>query len=221
MLELFAPYSVSEVLVFLLKGLGMTLFIATISIILSFLFGSVLGIARYLGKGMGARFAAIYIDSVRNIPLLLFILSFRLLLPSVILGIRIPDKAVFSGIVAMTVFTSAMVAEILRGGLNGIPQGQWEAAASQGFSRYKTLRYIILPQALRKILVPMLGQFVTCLKDTSFLQVVGISELMMNTTIIMGKFKYSYQVIVLYALTALIYYVANIAVLTIAKRIRF
>ncbi|WP_298506512.1 ABC transporter permease subunit [uncultured Sphaerochaeta sp.] len=72
-----------------------------------------------------------------------------------------------------------------------------------GFSRYKTLRSIILPRALRKILVPMLGQFVTCLKDTSFLQVVGTSELMMNT-IIMGKFKYSYQVIVLYALTALI-----------------
>lgn len=140
---------------------------------------------------------------MRKIPLLLFILSFRLLLPSVILGIRIPDKAVFSDIVVMTVFTSAMVAEILRGGLNGIPQGQWEAAASQGFSRYKTLRYIILPQALRKILVTMLGQFVTCLKYTSFLQVVGTSELMMNT-IIMGKFKYSYQVIVLYALTALI-----------------
>jgi putative glutamine transport system permease protein len=140
---------------------------------------------------------------VRKIPLLLFILSFRLLLPSVILGIRIPDKAVFSGIVAMTVFTSAMVAEILRVGLNGIPQGQWEAAASWGFSRYKTLRSIILPRALRKILVPMLGQLVTtCLKYTSFLQVVGISELMMN--IIMGKFKYSYQVIVLYALTALI-----------------
>ncbi len=202
-MELFTAYSVSEVLVFLLKGLGMTLFIATISIILSFLFGSVLGIARYLGKAMGARLAAIYIDSVHKIPLLLFILSFRLLLPSVILGIRIPDKAAFSGIVAMTVFTSAMVAEILRGGLNGIPQGQWEAAASQGFSRYKTLRSIILLRALRKILVPMLGQFVTCLKDTSFLQVVGTSELMMNT-IIMGKFKYSYQVIVLYALTALI-----------------
>ncbi|WP_245523803.1 ABC transporter permease subunit [Sphaerochaeta globosa] len=80
---------------------------------------------------------------------------------------------------------------------------QWEAAASQGFSRYKTLRYIIFPQALRKILVPMLGQFVTCLKDTSFLQVVGISELMMNATISMGKFKYSYQVILLYTLVAL------------------
>ncbi|ADY12433.1 amino acid ABC transporter permease [Sphaerochaeta globosa] len=221
MIELFDPYSIPEVLVFLSKGLGMTLFIALISICLSFVFGSVLGIARYLGKGPAAKLAALYIDSVRNIPLLLFILSFRLLLPSVILGIRIPDKAVFSGIVAMTVFTSAMVAEILRGGLNGIPKGQWEAAASQGFSRYKTLRYIIFPQALRKILVPMLGQFVTCLKDTSFLQVVGISELMMNATIIMGKFKYSYQVILLYTLVALAYYGANSAVLTIAKRIKF
>ncbi|MGH0053754.1 MAG: amino acid ABC transporter permease [Sphaerochaetaceae bacterium] len=221
MIDIFSPYSISEVMVFLAKGLGMTLFIAVVSICLSFLFGSVLGIARYLGKGLGARLAAIYIDSVRNIPLLLFILSFRLLLPSTILGFRVPNKAVFSGIVAMTVFTSAMVAEILRGGLNGIHPGQWEAAASQGFSRYKTLRYIILPQALRKILVPMLGQFVTCLKDTSFLQVVGISELMMNATIIMGKFKFSYQVIFLYSLVALVYYGANMAVLTIAKRIRF
>jgi putative glutamine transport system permease protein len=121
----------------------------------------------------------------------------------------------------MTVFTSAMVAEILRGGLNSIPKGQWEAATSQGFGFAQTMIHIILPQALKKILVPMMGQFVTCLKDTSFCQVVGISELMMNATIVMGKFKYSSQVIVLYLLVALIYYLVNISVLALSKRIKF
>ncbi len=210
MFDFFSPYTFSEVLIFLLKGLGMTLFIAIISILLSFLFGSILGIARFSGKRITGRLAAIYVDTVRNIPLLLFILSFRLLMPSTILGFRLHNKAVFSGIAAMTIFTSAMVAEILRGGLNGIHKGQWEAASSQGFTPFQTMRYIILPQALRKIFVPMLGQFVTCLKDTSFLQVVGISELMMNATIIMGKFKFSYQVIILYVVVALLYYFANL-----------
>ena len=221
MANLFAPYSWLEILVFLLKGLGMTLFIALVSIALSFIFGSILGIARFSSKGPIGRLAGLYIDIVRNIPLLLFILSFRLVLPSSFLGFKIPFKPVFSAIFAMTVFTSAMVAEILRGGLNGIPKGQWEIAASQGFSFASTMIHIILPQALKKILVPMMGQFVTCIKDTSFCQVVGISELMMNATVIMGKFKYAHQVIILYALVALLYYLVNISLLSASKRIRF
>lgn len=221
MADLFAPYSWLEVGVFLVKGLGMTLFIALTSIILSFIFGSLLGIARFSSKGLLGKLAGVYVDTVRNIPLLLFVLSFRLVMPSYILGLKIPFKPVVSAILAMTVFTSAMVAEILRGGLNSIPKGQWEVATSQGFAFPSIMIHIILPQALRKILVPMMGQFVTCIKDTSFCQVVGISELMMNATIIMGKFRYAYQVIFLYILVALVYYAVNIGLLSVSKRIRF
>ena len=221
MSDFFSPYNWFEVFVFLMKGLGMTLLIASVSILLSFVFGAILGIARFSHKGLGSKLASLYVDTVRNIPLLLFILSFRFLMPSYALGFKIPFKPVVSAILAMTVFTSAMVAEIIRGGLNAIPKGQWEAAASQGFTSYKTMVHIILPQAVKKILVPMMGQFVTCIKDTSFCQVVGISELMMNATIIMGKFKYARQVIVLYALVALMYYLMNLAVLSASKRIRF
>ncbi|WP_320130452.1 amino acid ABC transporter permease [uncultured Sphaerochaeta sp.] len=221
MKDFFTPFSTMEVLVFLVKGLGMTLLIAIVSILLSFVFGSLLGIARFSSKGLLGKLAAIYIDSVRNIPLLLFILSFRLMFPSYILGMKIPNKPLVSSIIAMTVFTSAMVAEILRGGLNSIPKGQWEAATSQGFGFWHTMIHIILPQAIKKILVPLMGQFVTCLKDTSFCQVVGISELMMNATIIMGKFKYSSQVIVLYIIVALMYYFVNVSVLAVSRRIKF
>lgn len=221
MIDLFAPFSLGEVLLFLAKGLGMTLLIAFVSIMLSFFFGSLLGIARFSNKKLLGKLAAIYIDSVRNIPLLLFILSFRFILPSYVFGMKIAFKPVVSAILAMTVFTSAMVAEILRGGLNSIPKGQWEAAASQGFSFSQTMVHVILPQAIKKILVPMMGQFVTCLKDTSFCQVVGISELMMNATIIMGKFKYASQVIILYILVALIYYLVNISVLALSRKVKF
>jgi putative glutamine transport system permease protein len=221
MQDFFTPFTTAEILVFLVKGLGMTMLIAVVSIVLSFVFGSLLGIARFTSKGLVGKLAAIYIDTIRNIPLLLFILSFRLILPTYVFGMKIAFKPVVSAILAMTVFTSAMVAEIIRGGLNSIPKGQWEAATSQGFSFPQTMVHIIMPQAVKKILVPMMGQFVTCLKDTSFCQVVGISELMTNATVIMGKFRYANQVIVLYILVALIYYLVNISILALSRRLKF
>jgi len=205
----FAPYSFLQVLRFLLQGLGVTLLIASFSILLSFLFGMVLGILRFLGKGILGKAAAVFVDVVRNIPVLLFIISFRLVLPTYIGSWKIPFKPVISAILAMTVFTSAMVAEIVRGGLNGVPGGQWEASYSQGFSTFQTLRHVIMPQAIGKILVPMVGQFVSCLKDTSLCQALGVAELMMNATVIIGKYKYASQVILIYAIVALLYYGVN------------
>jgi putative glutamine transport system permease protein len=216
----FAPYTFGQVLAFLLQGLGVTLIIALISIVLSFLFGSLLGILRFLGKGFWGKLAGAYIDIVRNIPVLLFIISFRLLLPTYIGSFKIPNKALVSAILAMTVFTSAMVAEIVRGGLNGVPHGQWEAARSQGFTLWQTLRYIILPQAVKHIFIPMMGQFVSCLKDTSLCQVLGVGELMLNATIIIGKYRYASQVILIYSLVAGIYCLVNVLLLKAARRIQ-
>jgi aspartate/glutamate/glutamine transport system permease protein len=195
---------------FLLRGLGITLVIASCSIVLSFVFGSVLGIARYGGKGPAAGFAALYIDTVRNIPLLLFIIGFRFTLP-------LPP--VVSAVTAMTVFTSAMVAEIVRGGLNGVPPGQWEAAYSQGFSYVGTLVYVVLPQAVRKIRKPLMGQFVTAIKDTSFCSVIAVKELMYSGTIIMGKYVKSIQVIALYAVIAFVYFSVNMLLLALSKKV--
>lgn len=195
---------------FLLRGLGITLIIALCTIALSFVFGSVLGIARYRERGIFAKAASVYIDTVRNIPLLLFIIGFRFTLPL---------SPLVSAIAAMTVFTSALVAEIVRGGLNSIPKGQWEAASSQGFSFAGSMIHIILPQTVRKIRKPLMGQFVTAIKDTSLCSVIAVKELMYSGTIIMGQYVKSVQVIGLYVVIALVYFIINMLLLGASKKV--
>lgn len=203
-----SSFLTGETVVFLLRGLGITLIIASCTIAISFIFGSILAIARYAGKGLFAKIASVYIDTVRNIPLLLFIIGFRFTLP-------LPP--VISAITAMTVFTSSMVAEIVRGGLNAIPRGQWEASYSQGFSFIGTLVHVILPQAVKKIGKPLMGQFVTTIKDTSFCSVIAVKELMYSGTIIMGKYVKSTQVIALYGVIAIVYFCVNMTLLAFSQ----
>lgn len=194
-----------------MHGLGVTLIIAFVTIALSFVFGMILGLMKVAGGRVARVVATVYINAVRNIPLLLFIIGFRFTL-------RLP--ALVSAIVAMTVFTSAMVAEIVRGGLNGIAAGQWEAAKALGLNKFQMYIYIILPQAVKKILVPLMGQFVTAIKDTSFCWIVGIEELMGAGMIIMGKFVKSSHVLGMYAVIAFIYYMVNVMVNWLSRRVR-
>ncbi len=201
-----------EIFSFLMHGLGVTLIIAFVSIALSFVFGMALGLMKVGGGRLARGFASLYINIVRNIPLLLFIIGFRFTL-------RLP--AMISAIAAMTVFTTAMVAEIVRGGLNGISKGQWEASQALGMSKFQMYVYVILPQAVKKILVPLMGQFVTAIKDTSFCWIVGIEELMGAGMIIMGKFVKSSHVLGMYAFIALIYYAVNVTVNWMSRRVRF
>jgi len=185
---------------FLAQGLGVTLLIALGSLALSFVFGTALGVARHGGRTLGAKAAGLYVEVVRNIPNLLFILAVRFLTP-------LPP--ILAAITAFTIFTTAAVAEIVRGGLNSIPQGQWEAARSQGFSRFGVLVHVVLPQALRNMVPPLVSQAVTVIKDTSFVWVVGIEELTGKGMILMGMYATLPQVFTLFALLAATYFVLN------------
>lgn len=185
---------------FLLEGMKLTLIIAFSTILLSLIFGTVLAISRNYSKGVFGKISTIYIEIFRNTPLLLWILSIRFL---------VPIKPVFSGILSFTLFTSAVMAEILRGGINSINNGQYEAAYSQGFSKIQTLRYIILPQSFRRCIPTFLSQVVTVIKDTSFLWAVGIEEFTGKGMILMGSFASSTQVFLLFGTIAGVYFILN------------
>jgi len=198
-------------LLFILKGLWLTLQISSISIVLSTIFGTILAVMRNGKNKLLKLIASIYIEFVRNVPNLLWIFTIFLVFQI---------KSTPAGIISFTVFTSAALAEIIRGGLNAIDPGQTEAGLSQGFTQFQILRYIILPQAIRKMLPAIISQFVTVIKDTSLLySVIALQELFGSAQILMGRYFEAEQVFALYLLVAAIYFLINFAISSFSRKL--
>ncbi|WP_314830507.1 amino acid ABC transporter permease [uncultured Streptococcus sp.] len=198
-------------LLFILKGLWLTLQISFISIVLSTIFGTILAVMRNGKNKLLKLIASIYIEFVRNVPNLLWIFTIFLVFQI---------KSTPAGIISFTVFTSAALAEIIRGGLNAIDPGQTEAGLSQGFTQFQILRYIILPQAIRKMLPAIISQFVTVIKDTSLLySVIALQELFGSAQILMGRYFEAEQVFTLYLLVAAIYFLINFAISSFSRKL--
>ncbi|QHF54368.1 MULTISPECIES: amino acid ABC transporter permease [Streptococcus] len=193
----------------LCNGLNLTLYISSISIVLSVLFGMVLAIMRN-GKNLLLKWiATIYIEFVRNVPNLLWIFTVFLIFQM---------KSTPAGITAFTIFTTAAMAEIIRGGLNAVGLGQIEAGLSQGFTSIQIMVYIIMPQAIRKILPAIISQTVTVIKDTSFLySVIALQELFGSSQILMSRYFEAEQVFALYLMVALIYFSINFAISSLSR----
>jgi len=157
-----------------LGGVGLTLYLAVVSLALSFIGGLVLGLLSVSRIRLLRWGSMTVIQTIRGMPLLMVIFWMFFLLPAMLGG---GMTAAWTIIVALTLFTSAYMSEIVRAGITGIPKGQMEAAISTGLSHGQAMFYIILPQALRNMIPSFVNQFVSMIKDTSLAFIVGVTEL--------------------------------------------
>jgi polar amino acid transport system permease protein len=157
-----------------LGGAALTLYLAVVSCALSFIGGLILGLLSISHNRMIKYATLAVINAVRGIPLLLVIFWMYFLVPS-LLGHPVPESRTV--ITALTLFTSAYMAQIVRAGIEGIPGGQMEAAISTGLRPWQAMIYVVLPQGLRNMLPSFVNQFVSLIKDTSLAYIVGVSEL--------------------------------------------
>jgi len=139
-----------------------------------------MGMARISGNVVLRAVSRVYVDCIRGTPLLVQILLMYIGLPNllyVLTGTQMPINVYVAGIVACGLNSGAYVAEIVRSGIQSIDRGQTEAARSLGMTQGQTMRYIILPQAIKRVIPPLGNEFIAMLKDTSLLSVIGVEEL--------------------------------------------
>ena len=190
----------------LLQGLAATVRISIYSGILALILGTILGIARCSANLTIRMLARTYLEFLRNVPPVVVVFIFFFFLSQQLIdalnlerwarGIarqennqiwtfffgemrRFPSLA--SGVIVLALFESAFVGEIVRAGIQSIPKGQREAARSIGMSRMQELRYVVLPQAMKKVVPPLANQFISLIKDSSILSLISVQELTYKT----------------------------------------
>jgi polar amino acid transport system permease protein len=158
-----------------LKGLKITLNLAWVSLILTYIIGLVTALMRLSNSLLARGIARVYLEITRNTPLLIQIF-FMYFVVAPILDI---DRFV-AGVLALSLFEGSYASEIYRSGIVAVNKGQWEASYTLGLSTYQNYRYIILPQAIRRILPPLTSQAVSLIKDSSLVSVIAIYEMTMQ-----------------------------------------
>jgi polar amino acid transport system permease protein len=193
----------------LIQGVGITLKITAISLVLAFLVGLAAALAR-LSTSMAANAVSrIYLESVRNTPLLvqLFFIYFVL---APVLGM----SGFTAAILSLSLFEGAYASEILRAGILSIPTTQWEAAYSMGLDTRQTYRLIVIPQAVRAILPPLTSQAISLVKDSALVSTIAIYDLTMQGQIIIAQ---TYLVFELWFTIAAIYLVITITLSLVVR----
>lgn len=194
---------------FFTEGIVNTLIIAAFSVLLGTLLGTVMATMR-MGRIAPLRWLAVaYIEFIRGTPLMVQLMFIFYGLPMI--GIMIPDiswipnfSRFTAGIVAMSMNSCAYVAEIIRSGIQAVDIGQTEAARSVGFSSGEAMRLVVLPQAVKNILPALGNEFVTVIKESSIVSVIGIADLMFRTNDIIAL---SYRSLECLAVAAVLYFI--------------
>ena len=194
----------------LVRGLMVTLEISAAGLVLTLAIGLVTALLRTSRSFAGRLLAGLYIQLVRNTPLLVQLYLFYFVLAP-ILGIG----RFWTGILCLAVFEGSFAAEIFRAGIASVPKGQWEASDSLGLGRYARFRRVILPQAIQLMLPPLTGQAVSLIKDSSIVSVIAIFDLTNEGRTIISDTFMSFEV---WFTVAAIYLVLTVSLSAVASR---
>lgn len=201
-----------KVLPLLLEGAAVTVEITALSVGLGFLIGMLVGVARLAKTRLLKWLAMIYIDFIRGTPLLVQIFLIYFALP-MITGTRI-DPFV-AAITACSINSGAYIAEIFRAGIQSIDKGQVEAGRSLGLNWYQTMRFVVMPQAFKRVIPPLGNEFIAMLKDSSLVSVIGFEELTRCGQLIIAKTYNSFEI---WMAVAMLYLIMT---LTISRLVAF
>ena len=198
---------------FLLSGVQVTFTMAAIAIAVSLVLGLLLALLRLSSIAPVRWLATLWIETIRALPVLLLIFFASLWLPR--MGVPVDPFA--AGTIALSLYTASVNAEIMRAGILSIERGQVEAARSLGLTYPQTMRHVVLPQALRRMIPPQVSQLVTLIKDTSLTAVIGVLELTRRSQILYQSEQPPNPLQALFV-AACIYFVVNFTLSRVTSR---
>lgn len=193
--------TIMDALPTLLEGLKVTLYIFAVAIVLGFLIGLVMALFRLSPIKPLQWISKIFVDAIRGTPFIVQLFFIYFGLNS--LGFFSLDKE-WAGIVTVAINAGAYFAEIIRAGIQSIDKGQTEAARSLGLDSKQNMRYVVLPQAFRRMLPTITNQAIISLKDTSLLSIIGIADLTQRGRVVVSA---TYEAFTIYLLLGVMYFI--------------
>jgi His/Glu/Gln/Arg/opine family amino acid ABC transporter permease subunit len=217
--DTWAMFADPAILRFFGQGLQETLSIAAVATVLSFAAGLLFALGRLSTRGYVRWPSIAYIEGIRALPVLLLIVYFDIKGSALLRPLFGPDfdlPRFWAGVLGLSLYTSAVLAEIIRAGILSLPRGQTEAARALGLSHFTSLRYVILPQSLRLMVPAMMGQLTTVIKDTSLVGTIGVFELLRQGRTIYTQFFNPVEVLLF---VSVIYFVICFALSQASRRL--
>lgn len=208
-----------ENMIYLFKGAMISLGLAAISLLIGLIFG-IMGASCKISKNKVLRFIGnLYVEVIRGTPMLLQIMIIFNVIPIIISNITgevFRMNYYLIGIIALSINSGAYTTELIRSGINGVDKGQWEACQTLGLSSWQTMKLIILPQAFKRIIPPIVSEFITLIKDSSLLSCIGAIELMNSAKVLGNEY---YEFMSPYCLAAVFYLIMTLTISCLSKKI--
>lgn len=189
----------------ILQGLYYTLLISVLGLLIGFILGAIFGLGRIARNKLIYWISSIYIEIVRGTPVLVQAIWIFFALPLII---NQEINSIFAGVVVIALNSGAYIAEIVRGAVESVDKGQMEAGRSLGLNQRKTMRYVIWPQAFKRMIPPLGNQFIISIKDTSLLSVILVPELIYQGRLIAAN---HFNAVEIYTTVALFYLIVTLS----------